>query len=113
MNKQRFKKLIDEQADALRQLTASKGEEYARSDDDQLANFKRQAAEFGLQPEQVLAIYLNKHLDSIKTYIKHKTPTSVYALAEPIEGRIDDAILYLLLLKAMVVEQKEKDLNPC
>lgn len=113
MNKQRFKQLIEQQAEALRQLTASKGEEYARSEDDQLANFKRQAAEFGLQPEQVLAIYLNKHLDSIKTYIKHKTPTSIYALAEPIEGRIDDAILYLLLLKAMVIEQNEKELNPC
>ena len=112
MKKERFKKLLTQQLETLQQLTAGKGEEYARSDD-QLANFKRQAAEFGLQPEQVLAIYLNKHLDSIKTYIKHKTPTSVYALSEPIEGRIDDAILYLCLLKAMVVEQNEKDFNPC
>ena len=107
MEKTRFKTLIDEQAKALHALTASKGEEYARSDDDQLANFKRQGAELGLMPEKILAVYLNKHLDSIKTYIKHKSPDSVYTLAEPIEGRIDDAILYLLLLKATVIEEKE------
>lgn len=112
MKKARFKQLITQQCDTLQALTASKGEEYARSDDDQLANFKRQAAEFGLVPEKILGIYLNKHLDSIKTYIKHKTPDSVYALAEPIEGRIDDAILYLLLLKAMVVEEKEARFDP-
>lgn len=112
MKKERFKKLLTQQLETLQQLTAGKGEEYARSDD-QLANFKRQAAEFGMEPEKVLAIYLNKHLDSIKTYIKHKAPGSVYALSEPIEGRIDDAILYLCLLKAMVVEQKENELNPC
>ena len=113
MKKARFKVLIDEQAKALHALTASKGEEYARSDDDQLANFKRQAVEFGMMPEKILGVYLNKHLDSIKIYIKHKSPDSVYALAEPIEGRIDDAILYLLLLKAMVVEEKEATQNPC
>jgi len=109
MNKTRFRTLIDQQAVALHNLSASKGEEYSRSDDDQLANFKRQGAEFGMNPEQVLAIYLNKHLDSIKTWVKNQTLPTQPVLSEPIEGRIDDAILYLLLLKAMIVEKKEEE----
>lgn len=113
MIKARFQNLITQQFDRLRDLTATKGEEYTRSDDDQLANFKRQAAELGTEPEKILGVYLNKHLDSIKTYIKaKKAGQRAPDLSEPIEGRIDDAILYLLLLKAMVVEQSEQDRAP-
>jgi hypothetical protein len=106
MKKERFQRLLRDQHDALVALTASKGEEYARSDADQLANFKRQAAELGMAPKQVLAVYFNKHIDSIKSYLKNGQTFS-----EPIEGRIDDAILYLILLKAMVIEESEY--NPC
>lgn len=113
MIKSRFQSLITQQFERLRVLTATKGEEYARSDDDQLANFKRQAADLGTEPEKILGVYLNKHLDSIKTYIKaKKADQPAPALSEPIECRIDDAILYLLLLKAMIVEQDEKDRAP-
>lgn len=112
MLKARFRALIVQQCEKLQALTATKGEEYVRSDDDQLANFKRQAAELATTPEKILAVYLNKHLDSIKTYIKAKVPGQPLTLSEPIEGRIDDAILYLLLLKAMIVEQDEQDRHP-
>lgn len=107
MRKQRFLKLLQDQLVALQELTATKGEEYARSEDDQLANFKRQAAELGLDPEKVLAIFLNKHLDAIKSFIK-----TGQVLSEPIHGRIDDAILYLILLKAMIVEKEEQIKTP-
>ena len=112
MNKERFQNLIKQQADILYALTASKGEEYSRSDTDQLANFRRQGAELGVEPESIIGVYLNKHLDSIKTYIRMKTAKSVPQMSEPIEGRIDDAILYLLLLKASVVDQQEQDRRP-
>jgi hypothetical protein len=103
MNKIEFKKLIRDQFKRIEELTASKGEEYSQSSD-QLANFRRQSWELDLPAEKVLLVYLNKHLDSIRAYATH--PDSA-TMSEPIDGRIDDAILYLLLLKAMVVERRE------
>jgi hypothetical protein len=84
----------------LIELTDSKGREYANSSD-QLANFKRLATRLGLSPAQVVMVYLTKHLDSIDSWISNPHQD----LSEPIDGRIDDAILYLILLKAISHEQ--------
>lgn len=110
MNKAEFKELLDEQHRILCLLTSTKGEEYARSDD-QLANFKRSAEEAGITPEQVWLVFYNKHADAIKSFIA-KPPTKWGAVgpSEPIEGRIDDAILYLILLKGLIREDKVSDI---
>lgn len=100
MTKNEFLQLIENQYHHLVDLTRTKGEEYSRSDD-QLANFKRNAADLNLTPEQIWAVYFNKHIDSIKSYIANPSKP----LSEPIEGRINDAILYLLLFKAIVIEK--------
>ena len=84
----------------LIELTRSKGREYANSDD-QLANFKRLALRLGLTPAQVCTVYLTKHLDSIDSWVRNPDQD----LSEPIEGRIDDAILYLILLKAIAHDE--------
>lgn len=105
MDKKQFRTLIDKTHTALVNMTATKGEEYSR-DDDQLANFKRQSAELDIDDTKILAIYLNKHLDAIKSFIKNGREFS-----EPIEGRIDDAILYLILLKALISDRRNQ-LNP-
>lgn len=140
MRKSRFQQLLLQQHETLKALTASKGEEYANAADDQLANFRRLAAELDLPMEKVWQVYFTKHLDSIKSFVRQVrverrqempmaeykligsdkanhiptmvvecSPKTVYPLilSEPIEGRIDDAILYLILLKAMVVEHNE------
>lgn len=73
-----------------------KGNDYTQGDD-RLKNFDRNGARLGLRPEQVLAVYMNKHLDAIETYLRRGAVES-----EPIEGRIQDAINYLLLLYKMV-----------
>ena len=78
-------------------LTRTKGREYANSDD-QLANFKRLGEQLGLSPEKVIMVYMTKHLDSIHSYVRNPEQD----LSEPIDGRIDDAILYLILLKASI-----------
>ena len=78
-------------------LTRTKGREYANSDD-QLANFKRLGKQLGLSPEKVIMVYMTKHLDSIHSYVRNPEQD----LSEPIDGRIDDAILYLILLKASI-----------
>ena len=102
MNKHQFISFLENTYRSLLELTATKGEEYSR-DADQLANFKRQSVELGITPEQVLQVYLNKHLDSIKSFIKTQR-----VLSEPIEGRIDDAILYLILLKGLLEDGRNQ-----
>lgn len=104
MKAEDFAKSIDELYERLRSLTATKGEEYKRREDNQFANFERGASENGITREQVLMIYLSKHLDSIRTYVKDRALGQEKVYAEPISGRIDDAILYLLLLRGMTVE---------
>lgn len=108
MKAEAFAKSIDELYERLKALTASKGEEYKRREDNQFANFERGAASLGLTREQVLMVYLSKHLDSIVTYVKDRAQGQEKQYAEPISGRIDDAILYLLLLRGMTIENDEE-----
>jgi len=102
MNNKQFITLVDNTYKRLLELTATKGHEYSR-DSDQLANFKRQAVELGVPDTIILAVYLNKHLDAIKSFIKNGKEFS-----EPIEGRIDDAILYLVLLKGLISDRRNQ-----
>lgn len=101
MKRTTFIALLNQTHATMAGLTNTKGQEYSRSDDDQLANFKRLAEDVGISPEAVCLVYLTKHLDSIKHHIKHPFK----ALSEPIEGRIDDAILYLILMKGLFYDR--------
>lgn len=105
MRKQDFALVLEEVTSKLYALTASKGEEYSGQDnDDQFANFKRQATLLGLDPRTVWAVYFNKHVDSINNYLRAVANKQTPVLSEPITGRIDDAILYLVLLRGLVEE---------
>ena len=99
MSKTEFQELLAQVCAHMHDLTATKGEEYSR-DEDQLANFKRAAVEAGITPQQAWLVFFNKHLDSIKTWVRGGT------LSESIESRIDDALLYLILLRAIVKDGK-------
>ncbi len=103
MDKEQFSQIIERTFESIRRLTATKGEEYSRSGD-QLANFKRTGLDTSLHPVKVWQVFFNKHLDAIKHYTNRAgTVGSVaHGTSEPIEGRIDDAILYLILLKALI-----------
>src|ERR1700677_2851254 len=87
----------------LRDLLTNKGREYA-GDHDALGNFKS-GDDIGITPNQKLWTFLDKHLSSIKSYIKHGKVFS----NESIEGRINDAINYLFLLRCLITEQKEQE----
>ena len=89
--------LVAEEARILDQ----KGREYA-SENDALGNFKKRAVDNGIDPKQILWIFLSKHLDGIKSYIKIGHEIS----EEPIKGRINDARNYLFLLHCLVEEEK-------
>jgi len=100
MKRDEFQALMQEQFDKLLEINSSKGHDYA-GDDDALDNFKRHSNNLGLTPEQIWAVYANKHWDAINTYCKEGDVAS-----EPIEGRIDDALLYLFLLRGLVEERQ-------
>ena len=71
--------------------------EYARKSDNAFANFERVGKNLELSREDVLLVYLLKHIDGICSFVKgHKSQR------EDIRGRITDAIVYLCLLWGMV-----------
>jgi len=113
MRTPQFIALLQETHGKMLALTASKGAEYA-GDHDQLANFKRLGLEMDETPEKALWHLLKKHMDSLRTYIMDTEKGIVREYSEPITGRVDDAILYLNLLKALIVEREgiTEDLQP-
>src|SRR5947207_2202566 len=79
-----------------------KGAEYSRGEEDVNSNLKRTAQAIGLDPLQVAWVFTLKHLDSISNFIKtRQTPSG-----EPIEGRIGDAVNYLIILASLIKEMK-------
>jgi hypothetical protein len=83
-------------------LMLVKGKEYTVSDEDKFKNFKSIAERMELKTEQVAMIYLLKHMDSIRNYLKTGTESS----EESIMGRIQDARNYLLLLGGIIEENR-------
>lgn len=100
--KQQFDKLVEAQRDLL----INKGREYA-GDTDALGNFKT-GLDIGVSSEQKLWIFLDKHLSSIKSYIKNNG--KIYS-TETIESRIADAMNYLFLLSCLIEEKKQDEEN--
>lgn len=90
----------------IEELTSSKGDEYTLGRESAIDNFERASADLGISREMVLMVYFGKHVDAIKNYVRSggNTPTS-----EPITGRIEDAILYLMLLYSMVLGDDQVD----
>jgi hypothetical protein len=101
MKREAFTKLLKSAHARELELNSTKGKDYA-GDDDALRNFKEAADDLGLTPEQVLGVYLHKHYSAIRSYIEHGALAS-----EPIQGRIDDARLYLALFEGLVQERAD------
>ena len=86
--------LIDQAFDILEKADV----DYATVDD-KLSNFKLQAQWQGTTPEQVCITFLLKHITTIAKGVSTR---------EPMEGRIIDAINYLLLLAGIMHERHER-----
>jgi hypothetical protein len=101
VDREQFKHIVSDTWDSINKLSASKGVEYTGHEGSKNvhANFDRLSLALQIIPEKILMVYLTKHMDSIATYV-NSIPVKV--MSEPIESRIDDAILYLILLRAMV-----------
>jgi hypothetical protein len=79
-----------------------KGQDYTIGNADRLYNFKKVAELTGLSTRQVWSVYACKHLFAILNYVK----TEGKSESEPIEGRIVDAINYLLFLS--LIEERAR-----
>ena len=101
MNYKKLDKIIKNQITQILQTRDDGQKEYARNIDNVFANFQRVGKYVGILQEQVLMVYLLKHIDGIMAYVNgHKSQR------EGVEGRITDAIVYLLLLRGMVDENR-------
>lgn len=104
-----WKKVLTDAIEKINYLSATKGGEYA-AEDDRLDNFRRNGERLGLPMEVVWGVYASKHWDALQTYIRDINRGRTRARSEPIEGRADDLIVYLLLFKAMLAERKEMEM---
>lgn len=102
MKGEEFRERAREAFDAIMQLHEVKGRDYS-GEDECFSNFRRHAAELGLEPQQIWAVYASKHWDAVMTYVR-EGQNDHYKPSEPIAGRIDDLILYLFMLREMEAE---------
>ena len=101
MTKQEMAVVMSQTFGRLNNLREEGQKEYAHDTDNAFANFERLAADLKIDRKQILWVYLRKHLDGIVAYINgHKSQR------ESIHGRIDDAHVYLELLRGMIKEEE-------
>lgn len=94
-------------ADAMKRaekLFATKNAEYGDKTDI-LSNFRRLADQQGVPMSTAWFFLAGKHIDSITQYIKDVRDNKSRARSEPIRDRIDDLVVYSLLLLAIVSEE--------
>ncbi len=92
----RVMKQVFSECNALREAGQK---EYAHDKDNAFSNFDRAALHLDVDRRAILIVYLMKHIDGIIAYINgHESQR------ESITGRINDAIVYLCILRGMVEE---------
>lgn len=112
MNNADFERdIVDATFKRVKEIGATKGREYAGQDLDRLANFKRNGANLGLEPTTCWLVYAGKHWDSICTFMRDLQAgrADEKLLSEPIEGRLDDLLVYCLLAKGLIADWREKN----
>lgn len=104
MNQYEFEKVIDEQFNYIKELLMIKGDEYEKEQGDRLAYFKTAAGVMGRNPKEALAGMMLKHTISIYTMCKSDKRFGLDKWTE----KITDHMNYLLLLKALVIEERNE-----
>lgn len=102
MNSEWFEKVIKEQIKTCEDVLIGKAKEYA-TDDDRLHNFKNAAGMMGCDAKEALSGMMAKHTISIYDMCRNGKDYPIELWNE----KITDHINYLLLLKAVVTEEKQ------
>lgn len=103
---ERYNEIIAQSLQQIQKLGTLKGGEYA-GDVDRLANFRRNATALGVNMETVWAVYAAKHWDALMQFIQDKQKGKTRERLEPIDGRVDDLLVYLILFKCMLDEARD------
>jgi len=102
MTKQEVAEVMDEVIGHMKAFREAGQREYAHREENAFGNFERVGERLNLSREQILLVYMEKHLDGIHAYVQgHRSQR------EDVRGRIVDAIVYLCLLYGMVVENEK------
>ena len=102
MKKAHFDKFFEYMVNEVKKTRDEGQKEYAK-EGDVFDDFVQTAELTGTTPGMVLYIFLNKHMRGIGSFIRgHESQR------EDVGGRIKDAIVYLMLLCAMVEEEKSE-----
>ena len=103
MTQKKMEKLINRIFNEIQTVRAEGQKEYARKESNAFANFERVGKNLDISREEVLLVYLLKHIDGICSFVKgHKSQR------EDVRGRLTDAIVYLCLLWGMINEEEER-----
>jgi len=95
-------------ADAIKRaehLFASKNSEYGDAGDI-LANFRRLSEQQDLPMSTVWMMLAGKHIDSIQQYVKDIRNGKGRNRTEPVSARVDDLIVYSIMLLAILNEEQ-------
>ena len=108
MNKKQYEEMRTKFIEDTFKLSDNKRIEYTEGNhnDNVLWNFDSISSNLGIAPIEVLSVYLSKHISSLFSYFKTRKTYS-----EPIEGRVQDIINYLILMVAMIKRDKKKSWN--
>ena len=91
----------------IKRMRDSGQKEYAHDTSDVFANFNRIANLLDVDRKKILMTYALKHVDGITAFIKGYT-----SQREGISGRITDLIVYLILLWAIIEEERSQNERP-
>ena len=102
MHAAQFNEILEAQIKTCVDMLGSKAEEYA-DDVDRLANFKKAAALKGITVREALSGMMVKHTVSVYDLCANPkdTPEAVWI------EKITDHINYLILLRAVIIEEQE------
>lgn len=95
---------IQSALDRIQTLFAHKNAEYA-GQGDVLGNFRRLAAQQNVPMSTAWMFLAGKHIDSIQEYVKDLRNGAARSRTQPLSERIDDLIVYALLLQVIVEEE--------
>lgn len=102
MNTRKFERIVKEFIEEVNRVRFQAQQEYAETDN-VFQNFEETAERLGISREEVLYVFLDKHLRGVARWIR-----GVKDQRDAVEGRIIDAINYLIILYAMIRDEEDK-----
>ena len=82
MKAEKFAEVIEDQFEICRGLLKLKADDYAKHDEDRLAQFKREAVSVGSKPLTICNILMGKHSTKLSDMIKAADQGGTYEVRE-------------------------------